>query len=153
MTKKQYDEIVRAARESVDKMTVQQMRLAAKGLGIKSASKYRRPQLTEMVVDKMVEQTIENVKKMDEVAKKVGKVKKSIKGSNKDIGHDVQVIGEYLEKAYNGDVGSRDDVVQHLMTFGRQVLIRAMKYCKVKGWYRIYDKPTMVSRIVEVIGA
>lgn len=153
MAKKQYDEIVRAARESVDKMTVQQMRLVAKGLGIKSASKYRRPQLTEMVVDKMVEQTVENMKKMDEVAKKVGKTKKSIKGSNKDIGRDAQVIGEYLEKAYNGDVGSRDDVVQHLMTFGRQVLIRAMKYCKVKGWYRIYDKPTMVSRIVEVIGA
>ena len=153
MIKKQYDEIVRAAHESVDKMTVQQMRLAAKGLGIKSASKYRRPQLTEMEVDKMVEQTAENMKKMDEVAKKVVKTKKSIKGSNKDLGHDVQVIGEYLEKAYNGEAGSRAEVVQYLKALGRKVLIMAVKYYTVKGWYRIYDKQKMDSRIVEEIGA
>lgn len=119
--------------EQVNKMTVAEMRQAAKCLGIKNAKKYKRDVLSGMVIDAMYESKMAQSKT----------TKKSAKGSNFNIEVDVAKVEAVLETA------TRQYAVEALMTYGRQVLIRVMKFYHVKGWYRIYDKPTMVSRIVE----
>lgn len=120
--------------EEVSKMTVAEMRQAAKCLGIKSAKKYKRDVLSSMVVDAMYESKMAQAKAH----------KKSAKGSNANVEVDVTSIEALLEEAVD-----RQSVVEALTAYGRQALIRVMKSYHVKGWYRIYDKPTMVSRIVE----
>lgn len=119
--------------EQVNKMTVAEMRQAAKCLGIKNAKKYKRDVLSGMVIDAMYENKMAQSKT----------TKKSAKGSNFNIAVDVAKVEAVLETA------TRQYAVEALMAYGRQVLIRVMKSYHVKGWYRIYDKPTMVSRIVE----
>lgn len=119
--------------EQVNKMAVAEMRQAAKCLGIKNAKKYKRDVLSGMVIDAMYESKMAQSKT----------AKKSAKGSNFNIEVDVAKVEAVLETA------TRQYAVEALMAYGRQVLIRVMKSYRVKGWYRIYDKPTMVSRIVE----
>lgn len=119
--------------EEVNKMTVAEMRQAAKCLGIKNAKKYKRDVLSGMVIDAMYENKMAQSKT----------AKKSAKGSNLNIEVDVAKVEAILETA------TRQYAVEALMAYGRQVLIRVMKSYHVKGWYRVYDKPTMVSRIVE----
>lgn len=119
--------------EQVNKMTVAEMRQAAKCLGIKNAKKYKRAVLSGMVVDAMYESKMAQSKT----------TKKSAKGSNLNIEVDVAKVEAILGTA------DKQSAIETLMAYGRQVLIRVMKSYHVKGWYRIYDKPTMVSRIVE----
>lgn len=119
--------------EEVNKMTVAEMRQAAKCLGIKNAKKYKRDVLSGMVIDAMYENKMAQSKMTT----------KSAEGSNLNIEVDVAKVEAVLEAA------TRQYAVEALMAYGRQVLIRVMKSYHVKGWYRIYDKPTMVSRIVE----
>nr|DAR34898.1 MAG TPA: Rho termination factor, N-terminal domain [Caudoviricetes sp.] len=119
--------------EEVNKMTVAEMRQAAKCLGIKNAKKYKRDVLSGMVIDAMYENKMAQSKT----------AKKSAEGSNLNIEVDVAKVEAVLETA------TRQYAVEALMAYGRQVLIRVMKSYHVKGWYRIYDKPTMVSCIVE----
>lgn len=119
--------------EQVNKMTVAEMRQAAKCLGIKNAKKYKRDALSGMVIDAMYESKMAQPKT----------TKKSAEGSNLNIEVDAAKVEAILETA------TQQYAVEALMAYGRQVLIRVMKSYHVKGWYRIYDKPTMVSRIVE----
>lgn len=122
-----------ALTEQVNKMTVAEMRQAAKCLGIKNAKKYKRDVLSEMVIHAMYQSKMAQSKT----------TKKSAKGSNLNIEVDVAKVEAILETA------DKQSAIETLMAYGRQVLIRVMKSYHVKGWYRIYDKPTMVSRIVE----
>lgn len=122
-----------ALTEQVNKMTVAEMRQAAKCLGIKNAKKHKRDVLSGMVIDAMYESKMAQSKT----------TKKSAKGSDLNIEVDVAKVEAVLETA------TQQYAVEALMAYGRQVLIRVMKSYHVKGWYRIYDKPTMVSRIVE----
>lgn len=119
--------------EQVNKMTVAEMRQTAKCLGIKNAKKYKRDVLSGMIVDVMYQ----NKMAQSKVAKK------SAKGSNLNVEMDVAKVEAFLETA------DKQSAIETLMAYGRQVLIRVMKSYHVKGWYRIYDKPTMVSRIIE----
>lgn len=119
--------------EQVNKMTVAEMRQAAKCLGIKNAKKYKRDVLSDMVIDAMYESKMAQSKT----------TKRSAKGSNLNIELDVAKVEAILETA------DKQSAIETLTAYGRQVLIRVMKSYHVKGWYRIYDKPTMVSRIVE----
>ena len=122
-----------ALTEEVNKTTVAEMRQAAKCLGIKNAKKYKRDVLSGMVIDAMYKNKMAQSKT----------TKKSAKGPNFNIEVDVAKVEAVLETA------TRQYAVEALMTYSRQVLIRVMKSYHVKGWYRIYDKPTMVSRIAE----
>lgn len=125
--------ILTALTEQVNKMTVAEMRQAAKCLGIKNAKKHKRGVLSEMVIHAMYQSKMAQSKT----------AKKSAKGSNLNIEVDVAKVEAILETA------DKQSAIETLMAYGRQVLIRVMKSYHVKGWYRIYDKPTMVSRIVE----
>lgn len=72
------------------------------------------------------------------------------KGSNKFFKADVDGAMYYL---MHGTAKSEpvEDVSSVLMSYSRQVLIQVMKSCKVKGWYRINDKQTMVSEIISTV--
>lgn len=122
-----------ALTEQVNKMTVAEMRQAAKCLGIKNAKKYKRDVLSGMVIDAMYESKMAQSKT----------TKRSAKGSNLNIEVDVAKVEAILETA------DKQSAIETLTAYGRQVLIHVMKSYHVKGWYRIYDKPTMVSCIVE----
>lgn len=131
----------------VNDMTVVEMRQAAKEIGIKNAKKYKRTELSKMIIDAMV--AIEEAKAIKVKAKKATGAKKSPKGSNKETERDTDALMAYLP-TYDGNSESLADT---LMGYGRTVLIRVMKSYKVKGWYRIYDKPTMISKITSAVVA
>lgn len=127
--------------KKVNDMTVAEMRDLAKQLGIKNAKKHKRAELSVMLIDELC--------KLEQPSSGSGK---RAKGSNKSVELDVEEVEAFLDKASNGEAGSREYAISVLMAYGRQVLIRVMKACKVKGWYRIYDKTTMVDRIMEASG-
>lgn len=135
--------------ETVSKMTVAQMRVRAKELGIKNAKKYKRAELSEMVVEAMV--AVEQAKVT--VAKKPSSQKstnRAARGSNKNTDADVAEVERFLAACHNT---SGDSITSVLVAYGRTVLIRVMADRKIKGWYRIYDKRTMIEKIVEQVGA
>lgn len=128
----------------IEAMTVVEMRKAAKDLGIKNAKQYKRPELSEKLFAAMMAKAEEEAK--------ASTTKKAPKGSNKDTKADVEQAMAYLT-----DGSAKTDTIEYiksiLMAYGRTVLIRVMANLKVKGWYRIYDKYTMVDKIAEKVAA
>lgn len=136
-----------AIQKTITDMTVVEMRKVAKEFGIKNAKQYRRPELAEKLFAAMVTKAEEEIKAEAKAAKKSQKgMKKSPKGSNKNTEADVAEVEKFLASC-NGDT-TREYIFNILMVYGRNVLIRVMKSHKVKGWYRIYDKPTMISKLI-----
>lgn len=121
----------------VAKMSVAQMRKVAPQYGIKNASKYKRVQLAQMLVDAMVEQ--ENAKR----AKKSNTVKrfKADKVNNSEV--------EALAIEMLDGIETLTD--EDLFNTNRKVLIRVMKMLHCSKWYRTYDKATMVEKIKSAV--
>ena len=137
------EQAIRASIESgVNSMKVSEMRIAAKQHGIKNAKMYKRDVLSSMLVDVIFTETMASV----HTSSKSNSKRKSAKGSNTNVESDVHEVQEFLSNC-NGDT-TRETIFETLMGYGRVVLINVMKSYKVKGWYRIYDKPTMISKLV-----
>lgn len=136
-----------AIQNTLTNMTVVEMRKVAKEFGIKNAKQYRRPELFEKLFAAMMAKAEEELKAEAKTNKKSQKgMKKSPKGSNKNTESDVVKVEKFLASC-NGET-TREAIFNALMVYGRTVLIRVMKSYKVKGWYRIYDKPTMISKLI-----
>lgn len=112
-------------------MKVEEMRKVAKQYGIKNASKYKRVQLSSMLVEAMESQSVKEKRvKAEEVAKE-------------DVEVLAQQLLEGIETLTNND----------LMHTNRKVLIVVMKMLHCSKWYRTYDKATMVQKITEKFAA
>lgn len=125
---------------TVANMKVAEMRKVAGQYGIKNASKYKRVDLEAMLVDAMVEKA-----KKDQQSTKTGKAKKADKVENEKA---IIMASELVEQLKSDAVA-----IEQLMAQNRKVLIGVMKALHCKRWYRTYDKPTMVSKILEATAA
>lgn len=125
---------------TVANMKVAEMRKVAGQYGIKNASKYKRVDLEAMLVDVMVEKA-----KKDQQSTKTGKAKKADKVENEKA---IIMASELVEQLKSDAVA-----IEQLMAQNRKVLIGVMKALHCKRWYRTYDKPTMVSKILEATAA
>lgn len=120
---------------TVANMKVAEMRKVAGQYGIKNASKYKRVELEQMLVDAMVK----------EAEAKTTKVCKAYKVDDEEAS---VMASELVEQLKANAVA-----VEMLMMQNRKVLIRVMKALHCKRWYRTYDKPTMVNKIAQAIAA
>lgn len=118
-------------KKAVANMTVAEMRKAAGQYGIKNASKYKRVELEQMLVEAMV--AAEKAK----AKKSTGKRIKADKVENENI---EALAKEMLE-------GIETISAEELMQTNRKVLIVVMKLLHCSKWYRTYDKSTMVEKI------
>ena len=128
---------VKNIENNVAKMSVAQMRKIAPQYGIKNASKYKRVQLSQMLVDAMVEQ--ENAK----CAKKSNTTKRF----KADKVNDSEVEALAIEMLDGIETLTDED----LFDTNRKVLIRVMKMLHCSKWYRTYDKATMVEKIKSAV--
>lgn len=150
MTNKMRNEIV----ATVNNMTVAQMRKAAPKLGIKNAKKYKREQLSEMIIDAMAAQ-----KEQELEAQKSAKAAKSNKKSNKAAADKrykaVKVEADDIDGLVNEIISATPEEVEamDLYNVNRKVLIEVMKQLHCKLWYRTYDKPTMIAKITVALGS
>ena len=128
---------VKNIENNVAKMSVAQMRKIAPQYGIKNASKYKRVQLAQMLVDAMVEQ--ENAKR----AKKSNTTKRF----KADKVNDSEVEALAIEMLDGIETLTDED----LFDTNRKVLIRVMKMLHCSKWYRTYDKATMVEKIKSAV--
>lgn len=117
-------------KKAVAEMTVVEMRKAAGQYGIKNASKYKRVELEQMLVEAMV--AVQKVTK-----KSADKRVKAVKVENDNI---EALAKEMLE-------GIETISADELMHTNRKVLIVVMKMLHCSKWYRTYDKATMVEKI------
>ena len=121
-------------KKAVAQMTVAEMRKAAGQYGIKNASKHKRVELEQMLVEAMVA--------AQKVAKKsTGKRVKADKVENDSI---EALAKEMLE-------GIETISADELMHTNRKVLIVVMKMLHCSKWYRTYDKATMVEKITSAV--
>ena len=142
--------------ELLGSKSVSELRKMAPKYGIKSASKYRRPALVSLLVD-AIEQ--EYKARLAEEQAKQPKASKSTK--KYDYKPNAEMVSKQVEDGNTyllgihalGCVDDRDNAVVVLVALNRQALIRLMKSWGVKGWYRIYDKATMVDRLLAVAAA
>ena len=118
-------------KKAVANMTVAEMRKAAGQYGIKNASKHKRVELEQMLVEAMV--AAEKAK----AKKSTGKRVKADKVENENI---EALAKEMLE-------GIETISTEELMQTNRKVLIVVMKLLHCSKWYRTYDKSTMVEKI------
>lgn len=102
-----------------NEMTVADLRKAASKAGIKNASKYRRVQLVKMLNGSV---------KSNAKAKRISDDQVSIEVD--------RLLGIQL-------------VADDLRNVNRKVLIQMMKKLHCTKWYRTYDKPTMITKIIE----
>ena len=116
-------------------MTVAEMRKTAGQYGIKNASKHKRVELEQMLVEAMV--AAEKAK----VKKSTGKRVKAAKVENDSI---EALAKEMLE-------GIETISTEELMQTNRKVLIVVMKLLHCSKWYRTYDKATMVEKITSAV--
>lgn len=117
-------------KKAVAKMTVAEMRKAAGQYDIKNASKHKRVELEQMLVEAMV--AVQRVTK-----KPADKRVKAVKVENDNI---EALAKEMLE-------GIETISADELMHTNRKVLIAVMKMLHCSKWYRTYDKTTMVEKI------
>lgn len=122
----------------VENMTVAEMRKAAGQYGIKSASKYKRVELQQMLIDAMVAKEAASKKT---VKKATGKRAKAEKVENENI--------EALAKEMLEGIETLSE--DQLMHTNRKVLIVVMKMLHCSKWYRTYDKATMIEKITQAI--
>lgn len=121
--------------DKVAQMKVAEIRKEAGKYGIKNASKYKRAELSAMLVDAMMEKYQE----YQEQHKQESNVKR-IKA--KEINNDqVETLAREILEGIE-TLGEED-----LMQVNRKVLIRVMKALHCSKWYRTYDKATMVAKI------
>ena len=120
----------------VANMKVAEMRKEATKRGIKNVSKYKREQLSEMLVTIMV---------AEEDAKRAKKVKSSRKKATEVKMEDVETLASELLE----DIETIGD--EELLATNRKVLIQVMKMLHCSKWYRTYDKATMVAKIKEKV--
>lgn len=123
---------------TVENMKVAEMRKVAGQYGIKNASKYKRVELSEMLVDAMVKEAEAKAK-----AEKASKAKKAEKVEDEQV---VIMASELVEQLKSDAIA-----VEQLMSQNRKVLIVVMKTLHCKRWYRTYDKATMANKIVEAV--
>lgn len=122
----------------VENMTVAEMRKAAGQYGIKNASKYKRVELQQMLIDAVVAKEAASKK----TAKKAtGKRAKAEKVENENI--------EALAKEMLEGIETLSE--DQLMHTNRKVLIVVMKMLHCSKWYRTYDKATMIEKITQAI--
>lgn len=117
-------------KKAVAQMTVAEMRKAAGQYGIKNASKHKRVELEQMLVEAMV--AAQKVTK-----KSTGKRVKADKVESDSI---EALAKEMLE-------GIETISADELMHVNRKVLIVVMKMLHCSKWYRTYDKSTMIEKI------
>lgn len=118
--------------DKVAQMKVAEIRKEAGKHGIKNASKYKRAELSAMLVDAMVEEYREQ-HKQESNAKRI---------KAKEIGNDqVEILAREILEGIE-TLGEED-----LMQVNRKVLIKVMKALHCSKWYRTYDKATMVAKI------
>lgn len=130
--------------------TVAELRKLASTKGLKNAKQYKRVELVERLFTIMVAEA---------EADQATKVSKSTK--KYDYKPDAEMVSKQVEDGNTyllgihalGCVDDRDNAVVVLVALNRQALIRLMKSWGVKGWYRIYDKATMVDRLLAVAAA
>lgn len=120
----------------VANMKVVEMRKEATKRGIKNVSKYKRDQLSEMLVTVMV---------AEEDAKRAKKAKSSRKKATEVKMEDVETLASELLEG----IETIDD--EELLATNRKVLIQVMKMLHCSRWYRTYDKATMVAKIKEKV--
>lgn len=124
----------------VAKMTVAEMRKAASQYGIKNAKKYKRVELEQMMVEVMVKVAEEKAAAEKKAAKKSEKSDKRYKAA------DLKATKEEIEAMAVEVISNLADI--DLFQVNRKVLIVVMKNLKCERWYRTYDKPTMVNKIM-----
>ena len=120
----------------VANMKVAEMRKEATKRGIKNVSKYKREQLSEMLVTIMV---------AEEDAKRAKKAKSSRKKATEVKMEDVETLASELLEGIE-TIGDEE-----LLATNRKVLIQVMKMLHCSKWYRTYDKVTMVAKIKEKV--
>lgn len=124
----------------VAKMTVAEMRKAASQYGIKNAKKYKRAELEQMMVDVMVKVAEEKLAAEKKAVKKAEKSDRRYKAA------DLNATKEEIEAMAVEVISNLANI--DLLQVNRKVLIVVMKNLKCERWYRTYDKPTMVSKIM-----
>ena len=130
--------------------TVAELRKLASTKGLKNAKQYKRVELVERLFTIMVAEA---------EAEQATKANKSTK--KYDYKPDAEMVSKQVEDGNTyllgihalGCIDDRDNAVVVLVALNRQALIRLMKSWGVKGWYRIYDKATMVDRLLAVAAA
>ena len=122
----------------VENMTVAEMRKTAGQYGIKNASKYKRVELQQMLIDAMVAKEAASNKT---TKKATGKRAKAEKVENENI--------EALAKEMLEGIETLSE--DQLMHTNRKVLIVVMKMLHCSKWYRTYDKATMIEKITQAI--
>lgn len=120
----------------VANMKVVEMRKEATKRGIKNVSKYKREQLSEMLITIMV---------AEEDAKRAKKAKSSRKKAIEVKTEDVETLASELLEGIE-TIGDEE-----LLATNRKVLIQVMKMLHCSRWYRTYDKATMVAKIKEKV--
>lgn len=120
----------------VANMKVAEMRKEATKRGIKNVSKYKREQLSEMLITIMV---------AEEDAKRTKKVKSSRKKATEVKTEDIETLASELLEG----IETIDE--EELLATNRKVLIQVMKMLHCSRWYRTYDKATMVAKIKEKV--
>lgn len=127
----------------VENMTVAEMRKAAGQYGIKNASKYKRVELQQMLIDAMVAKEAASKKTAKKATgkKATGKRAKAEKVENENI--------EVLAKEMLEGIETLSE--DQLMHTNRKVLIVVMKMLHCSKWYRTYDKATMIEKITQAI--
>ena len=123
---------------TVAEMKVAEMRKVAGKYGIKNASKYKRVDLEQMLVDAMVKEA--------EVKAKEKKVKSATrKKAEAVVSEDVEALAKEMLDGI--ETLGKDE----LMKANRKVLIVVMKMLHCSKWYRTYDKATMVEKITQAV--
>ena len=124
----------------VSEMTVAQMRKSATQYGIKNASKFKRVDLEKMIVETMLVEAKANAKKEKAASKKSTKADNNKRyKAEKVVEDDIEVQAEEI---------IANNIATGLFDINRKVLIVVMKKLGCEKWYRTYDKPTMVDKIV-----
>lgn len=118
--------------DKVAQMKVAEIRKEAGKYGIKNASKYKRAELSVMLVNAMV----------DKYQKQHKQENNTKRAKAKEVANDqVEVLAKEILEGIE-TLGEKD-----LMQVNRKVLIRVMKALHCSKWYRTYDKAAMVAKI------
>lgn len=157
MTKEMLNKMVAEIRTEVEGLKVVEMRKVAVKYGIKNPSQYRRPELTEKLLDKMVaakKAEIEAEEAAKKAAKKASKAQKKQNNGDKRY-KATKVENENVEALADELLDKTEEQFRQVNLFdvNRKVLIELMKKLHCTMWYRTYDKPTMVAKINAVVFA
>ena len=124
-------------KKTVKAMTVAEMRKVASQYNIKNAKKFKRVELEQMIIDAMVEANKNSNKK-------------SYKGQYTHKQDRLAKIDSFSDKVEQVVKGT---MVLAMESFETDVLQEAMRILKIKGWYRIYKRSTMIEMICEATAA